>query len=769
MIRRLKVLLVLGALCLPVAAAQSLAELAPGASVVTLGLTSSGPGFDTLAQDLAELDWERAAMTLEALARFLEESGAAAEIDRDVEEIIGFLLSARDFDQEEIINEVFGLCPAAGEILLDDPSILKGENALLTVSLNEFSPVPAVTALAQMSEDQAGAAATLQTEIIACLEDLGAPLQTLEEGDTTLYLIGDGSDLPVIVTSVNDVYVIGTNPETVRGVVRRATGADEPNLAGTNLYENAQEILDQDGISLTVNFDGLAQVAGSFRGLVTGSAPDVVGYLYDRGISVLRTLNGYAGNLGQSDEGLLFETVLTVNPDGGDPALAELLLCDTCTVDTPAFAADDSVVVLGQYVALEEVFDYLQTWLDGAEEFIGPIDARELLASQVGFDIDTAIFDWFEQEVYSVTYEPISSDLATLVYQPEQVLGIAISSQEAAEAGFAEFDRLLPILTGLASQAADDDVPVDALTQVATGSFEYEGVTVDTYRFSANVDVGVAYVDNLLLVASPSYAVERAIDVLNGDRPSISDNDDYAEISGAWPSTPGFSFSDDQTQLESVTDLLSLFTQPAAFIVSTGLQAARVGLSDTTSTGFGSSFASPVTLGDAEATTLEVPGTVEETLTEEDGSGSDLTPIDYYELTGLTEGEVVTITLNSDDFDTYLYLVDSGAEEILDENDDFPSGNFSQSQLEFTVEAGVIYWVGASSFAGGTGSYSLDVTNEQVADVELSVPPFNDILHLVEIGPEALFVISDNLGYRDSYIEVRDGGLYTRSLSRIEW
>lgn len=764
MIRRLQVVLVLSALWLPVAAAQSLAELAPGSSLVTLGFSKPGPVLDTLGDDLAELDWARAAETLEQLGRFLEQSGAAAEIDRDFEEFIGILLSLRDFDQDEVIDEAFAFCPAAGDILLDDPSLLVGEDALLTVSLSEFSAIPSVTALAQMADDQADAAANLQTALLDCLEEVGAPLETLQEGDTTLYLVGDGSDLPVIVASIGNVYIIGTNPETVRGVVRRANGEDSPNFAGTGLYQNASMVLDQDGVSLSINFDGLAQLAGSFRGMVVGNAPDAASYAYDRGTAVLRTLGGYAGNLGASDEGLLFETILTVNPEGGDPALADLLLCDTCTVSTPSFAAADSVTVFAQYVALEELFDYLQDWVDGAEEFIGPVDTRELLQSEFGFDIDVALFNWLEQEVYTVAYEPISSDLATLIYQPAQVLGIAISGQEAAEAGFAEFEQLLPILISLVSQASGDEFPVDILTQVATDSFEYEGINVDTYRFSANVDLGVAYVGDLLLIGSPFYAIERAIDVLNGNEDGIAANEAYSAISDTWPSTLGFAYSDDQTQLASVTDLLSLFVQPAAFVVSTGLQAALNEIGNDSFSGF--SF--PVDLGDSTATPLEVPSTVQETLSEDDGSG-ELAPVDYYELSGLSVGDVVTATLNSDDFDTYLYLIDRGNETVRDENDDFPSGNFSQSQLEFTVEEGVTYWIGASSFAGGTGDYSLEVTNEQIVAADLSVPPFGDILHLFEIVPEALFIISDNLSYSDSYLEVRDNGLYSRSLTRIAW
>jgi hypothetical protein len=70
-------------------------------------------------------------------------------------------------------------------------------------------------------------------------------------------------------------------------------------------------------------------------------------------------------------------------------------------------------------------------------------------------------------------------------------------------------------------------------------------------------------------------------------------------------------------------------------------------------------------------------------------------------------GESITVTLESTDFDAYLYLTGPGLEDLL--SDDDGAGN-SNSQITVTLPQDAMYLLVASSFqAGATGSYTIRV------------------------------------------------------------
>src|SRR5919202_4423956 len=82
---------------------------------------------------------------------------------------------------------------------------------------------------------------------------------------------------------------------------------------------------------------------------------------------------------------------------------------------------------------------------------------------------------------------------------------------------------------------------------------------------------------------------------------------------------------------------------------------------------------------------------------------------DDYLLTNLVAGQSVQLNLSSSVFDTYLQVVNAATGVVVAENDNFSGTN---SQLDFTTQAGVDYIVRATSTAlGATGAYSLISNN----------------------------------------------------------
>lgn len=97
---------------------------------------------------------------------------------------------------------------------------------------------------------------------------------------------------------------------------------------------------------------------------------------------------------------------------------------------------------------------------------------------------------------------------------------------------------------------------------------------------------------------------------------------------------------------------------------------------------------------------------------------------DEYQLTGLGVGQTIRVNLGAEGFDTYLQLVNGATNELIDFNDD--ANNTLNSELSFTVQAGIDYRLRATSFnPGSTGSYVLTTAtagnwvNNTILDPEL--------------------------------------------------
>jgi Tol biopolymer transport system component/heme/copper-type cytochrome/quinol oxidase subunit 2 len=74
----------------------------------------------------------------------------------------------------------------------------------------------------------------------------------------------------------------------------------------------------------------------------------------------------------------------------------------------------------------------------------------------------------------------------------------------------------------------------------------------------------------------------------------------------------------------------------------------------------------------------------------------------------LTAGQTLTVNMRSNNFDTYLYLLDANGREIA-YNDD--GGTDTNSLLTYTANAAGTYYIRAYSYVGnGSGNFSLDVT-----------------------------------------------------------
>lgn len=96
---------------------------------------------------------------------------------------------------------------------------------------------------------------------------------------------------------------------------------------------------------------------------------------------------------------------------------------------------------------------------------------------------------------------------------------------------------------------------------------------------------------------------------------------------------------------------------------------------------------------------------ISETLSDESGQLADDTPFDPYYIT--TEpGDVLTITLTSEDFDTVLYLIDPNG-ELIATNDDADPKSSTNSQIVLMPTLTGTYTIWANAYSRSYGLYTL--------------------------------------------------------------
>lgn len=109
----------------------------------------------------------------------------------------------------------------------------------------------------------------------------------------------------------------------------------------------------------------------------------------------------------------------------------------------------------------------------------------------------------------------------------------------------------------------------------------------------------------------------------------------------------------------------------------------------------------------AAAQTIEIGGSVEGTLSEDDGQGVGDATADAYRFSG-QEGQRIRIEMSSDAFDTYVELFDANRVSLAEDDDGAPEG--TNSRLVFTLPRTGDYFIEARAFTESTGAYLLSVS-----------------------------------------------------------
>jgi len=771
--------------------AQDLLRLAPDSSVVVLELAPDAGPPAGLVEAISALPWGEAADTLGRLALGLADAtNGPGELD-----VVATLL-----------GELGAECAPAADVLAGarvDDLLAEG---VLVVSIAPFAPVPHVLALARAGDP--ARAAALQDALVACFGGT-----RLEQDGVALEVLFDGTEMPLIVARVGDVFVAATEPNLVRGVVRRAGGATEPSLADRPLGR-AFARLTPGGIGFGLDLGAVGATVAALAGDLPSEAAPVV----ERAVAMLETLGVVAGRVGWEADGLRFESVHAWPPDAPDAPLAALL-ADPRRADRPAWLPAGAVAVSSTLVPLRGLVDYLDDWLVALEEPLGMrADVRGLAADLLGLDLDAALLSWIGETVHVIELAPLGTDLRGWVQGTPRIVAIPVLNEELARLGLAELGAgTVRLLTALAAMA-DDPMPMgtppadpfadpfatgpsgDAGLDALFGPQSYvvtqetiDGHPVDRVRAGPTFDLGVALVDGHLVLATPFRAMRQLLATRAGGPDLRADPTWRAALDARPADARNAGWTDVPAYLRGLADVADLAAQPIASLLALGLTTDLFdrdpfgGFDDDWGAfdggwGWSDDGLTPPSFGmlpwDVDLDTmLAVPLAVG---SEVRGEFTPDATSNLFSLTGVAAGTVVEVEMTdpSGSVDTYLYVLDADTGELLFDNDDAPGTD--RSFVAFEAEPGVSYQVLTTSFGGfDVGPYALGVRTRAAAEaapeaaeaeapaaddgVAVEPPTFAELLAVTDVLPRLLELLAERSGLAASTTTVDDGAAFTRT------
>ncbi len=483
-------------------AQRPLTDLLPDTTVLAVELTPDQFDPGALHGLLAELDKTDAkAVWREYLSLFSSLADSSA-----------FEANSHKHEFEEAREQFVDKCPALWDAAKEAGD---GEwSAALGVSVSRFDPEPDLLFLTRTASRSVSA--RVLAGLITCFDGRRYGV----EGGSAIYLFADGSDLPLLVAETNGVLVASSDPDVLRGAVRRSNRSGEPSLADSRIASYASQ-LEPAGVKVTLN---LAAVADALA-VVRGAVPPEAEALFTRFSNTLRILNGAAWAVSVDAGGFVVNSVSAWDAQlaeaEGEHALLAMLSCEECELPTSFFPVHTVAVEAGSF-PMNAAVQWLDSWLAdvAAVGMLGDHEAlsvRSLFAELTGVDLDTAVFDWLGNSYRSYTTDVYGTDLTNWVMGLPSVTAIEVSSEEAAWRGVQAW--------------LDIAANVDALSRDLTGSrdpfggalgFEQsvsvrelcdEGVMYIRIRAAPNMDVGVAVINDHLVIGSPTSALFEAIDL----------------------------------------------------------------------------------------------------------------------------------------------------------------------------------------------------------------------------------------------------------------
>ncbi len=454
---------------LAVPAAYATPDLLPADTVAAFGVT----GLDSLEARFAPFADE------------FENSGLSAALQNMLAE-------------EADADAVSGFLSDAG--ILD----LIGSSAWAAVSVSSSNPLPTFTL---MSQPDAEVRQQLSDRLAGLESEPGAT--SLMEGSQAFLSMpmdedGFGS-VNVALTGTN--FVVSTNPDVLRGVLRREAGAAEPNLAGNSDFQAALAATGNGDVLTYVNLAAASSVLDRFARPFAQEFG--AGGLLNEVVAAMNTLGIMASSSTFTDAGIESTSVQLIR-DGGNERLQTLLLQrGPATRAALQFVGPDALGVASGSGNAAGWWDYLNAVVASNPE-LGLTSLDELFTAFLGVDIRAGFFSWVGEEFTTVTTTVptvTQPGVASTNLLGEGLYILRTSDESGASTG----------LTGLLQTAATMAAMFTSLDGAAAPPAivqnDVAGTTVSSLTFSDGITLSWAVTDGFVLVSTDDVSVAEALDV----------------------------------------------------------------------------------------------------------------------------------------------------------------------------------------------------------------------------------------------------------------
>ena len=380
-----------------------------------------------------------------------------------------------------------------------------GDSGWFGLSVSSSNPLPALTIVTRPDDHARG----IIQDAMASLESEPST-QVLTEGAVTfLYLEMEAEDMGgfvagLSVTLTDDYFAFSTNPDVMRGVLRRAAGAAEPSLETAVGYSEAAAIVGSGNVHTYVDIAALGTIVNRFARPF--AVEFGVGGVLTELVTVLETL-GVSATSATITAGGVETTSVQLIREGNDSLRSLLLDRGTASRDALAFVPEDALSVSVGMSSADGWWSYLNEVLARYPE-LGIPSLDMFFQSFVGIDIRVGFLNWVGEEFATITTgvpavaEPgIASD---------NLLGEALylfrtSDDTGARSGLGTLmqtvGNMVAMFGSLNSSTAQ---PMVTTRDVA-------GVTIQTLDVTDGLVVSWAVTDGFVLVSTDNTSIEAGL------------------------------------------------------------------------------------------------------------------------------------------------------------------------------------------------------------------------------------------------------------------
>ena len=412
-----------------------------------------------------------------------------------------------------------------------------GQESWLSLSASTTSPLPAFTLVTKVTP--AGAE---KTQALLDEAKKGEESQELEESGIpfTQLSVDTGSPVQVLAYSLSDdLLAFSTNPDTLRGVLRRYAGADEPNFTSAQGYESTLGTLEAGTFYSFLDYAQIADVVSPYAQNL-GFDP-----LITRLSQALATAGSVGGVVTLSDDGMTSESFQALDPQGGDAMLYKLLSSSTPASTDISVPNDEALSVSASAFNAQGWYDYLNELALAVPELGGDLDS--LVLSFTGLSLRESLISWSGDQFATVTTgfaAPTEPGVPSDNPLGEQVFMLQASNEAAAQRGL---DSLFQSVSQTASSLT---APQGGAQATKSETENVGGAQVTHYNLAPGATIYYAVNSGYALIGTSEDAMKLTL----GAQQQGTANDLFSDV----PSdATSYAHSDDQATFNNLAGQLS--------------------------------------------------------------------------------------------------------------------------------------------------------------------------------------------------------------------